>query len=53
MRISVKIFLEVVVKRKIPEMSVQFNRLFCATASKQAMKYIVMATIKFSVENSE
>ena len=46
-------FLEVVVNWKIPEISVQFNRLFCATASKQAMKYIVMATIKFSVENGE
>ena len=50
---SLKMFLEVVVNWKIPETSVQFNRLFCATASKQAMKYIVMATIKFSVENSE
>ena len=46
-------FLEVVVNWKIPEISVQFNRLFWATASKQAMKYIVMATIKFSVENGE
>ena len=50
---SLKMFLEVVINWKIPEISVQFNRLFCATASKQAIKYIVMATIKFSVENGE
>ena len=52
-RISLKLFLEIVNKRSlIPETSAHFNRLFetssspRATASKQTMQNVVMATLE-------